>query len=78
MTGSIVTRTLEDGSKSYSAVYRTGVKQRWKTFRLRKQAERFLTATVKSIGDGAWREVRPLLVEEVIDRWLRFSVDVRQ
>lgn len=77
MTGSIVTRTLQDGTKRYDAVYRAGGKQRWKTFDRRKDAERFLTSTVKEVQEGNYIHVKPLGMGEVLDRWLSHSLDVR-
>jgi integrase len=78
MTGSIVTRTLKDGTKRYDAVYRAGGKQRWKTFKRRKDAEKFLTSVVKEVHDGTYVHVQPLLMDAVFDRWLSHSLEVRK
>ncbi|MCH8269204.1 MAG: site-specific integrase [Acidobacteria bacterium] len=77
MQGSIVKRTLKDGSKRYFAVFRAGGKQTWKGFPRRKDAERFLASTVKSVNEGTYTEVKPLLLNDVFDRWLSHSLEVR-
>jgi integrase len=77
MQGFIVKRELKDGSPRYFAVFRAAGKKRWKGFPRRKDAERFLTATVKSIHDGSYQDVRPVLLGEVFDRWLTDSLQVR-
>ena len=78
MTGTIVTRTAKDGTKRYHAVYRAGGKQRWKTFNRKKEAEKFLTSTVKEVQDGNYTHVRPLPMADVFDRWLTHSLEVRE
>lgn len=70
MTGTIVTRELKDGSKRYHAIYRVDGKQRWKTFTRRKAAERFLTTTVKTLQDGTYREIRPVIFKGFAEKWL--------
>jgi len=77
MQGSIVKRTLKDGNKRYFAVFRATGKQRWKGFPRRKDAERFLASTVKSVNEGTYTEVKPLLVKGLFDRWITHSLDVR-
>jgi len=71
MKGSIVTRQLKDGSKRYDAVFQTNGKQRWKTFQRRKDAEQFLIATVRSVHDGTYTELKPTIMDDVFDAWLR-------
>jgi hypothetical protein len=76
MKGAIVTREATDGSKRYHAVFRAEGKQKWKTFARRKDAERFLAGAVKSVHDGAWRDLKPVPFGEVLDAWLT-DLDVR-
>lgn len=78
MTGSIVTRTLRDGTKVYKAVFRAlDGKQKWRTFTRRKAAERFLAGAVKAVHEGSYQDVVPTLMGEVFDGWLT-SLDTRQ
>jgi integrase len=76
MTGTIVTRELKTG-KRYYAVWRANSKQKWRAFTKRKDAERHLTAVVKAVHDGAYRDVRPLTLSAVMDCWLTDSLDLR-
>lgn len=78
MQGSIVNRTLKDGSKRYYAVFRAAGKQKWKGFSRRKDAEKFLASNVKSVHDGAYQDVKPLLMKDVFERWRDYSVAVRE
>lgn len=78
MKGTVVTRTLKDGTKRYDAVWRVNGKQKWRTFHRQKDADRFLTNAVKATQDGVYRDVRPLVVGELFDRWLTESLDVRR
>ena len=77
MQGSIVKRRLQDGSPRYFAVYWAGGKQKWKGFSRRKDAERFLANTVKTVHDGSYQDVTPLLMNCLFDRWLDHSLEVR-
>lgn len=77
MRGTIIKRTVADGSKRYDVVWRADGKQKWKTFNRRKAAEKFLTGAVKATHDGTYQDVTPLLMGEVFDRWLTHSLDVR-
>jgi integrase len=77
MTGTIVKRTVKDGSIRYDAVWRVGGKQKWRTFQRRKDAERFLTGAVKATHDGTYQAVSSELMAVVFDRWLTHSLDVR-
>ena len=76
MKGSIVTRKLKDGTKRYDAQWRANGKQRWKTFHRRKDADRFLAATVKKVHEGAYQEISPLMMNELLDRWLTRWLEV--
>jgi integrase len=78
MKGWIVTRTIGDGSKRYDASYRVGPRTiKTKTFTKRKDADHFLTATVKTVHDGAWVDVQPTTMNTVFDQWLALAVDAR-
>lgn len=77
MKGFVLTRTLKDGTKRYDACWRANGKQKSKSFHRRKAADGFLTTVVKAVQDGAYQEVKPLLVGHLFDRWLSQSLDVR-
>lgn len=78
MVGTILTRTVSDGTKRYDADWRGhDGKQHRKTFTKRKAAERFLTATVKAVNDGVWCDITPQLMDAVFDRWETHSLEVR-
>ena len=62
MTGTIVTRTMKDGTKRYNAVWRAEGKQKWRTFQRRKDAERFLMGAVKATHEGTYQDVTPTLM----------------
>jgi integrase len=79
MTGTIITREINDGTKRYDADWRgNDGKQHRKTFTRRKDAEKFLTATVKAVNDGLWFDVTPQPMTTVFDRWVSHSLDVRR
>jgi integrase len=71
MKGSIVTRTLKDGTKRYDAVWTAAGKQRWKTFQRRRDADNFLVTTVKSVHDGTYQDLKPTPMDAVFTQWLR-------
>ena len=77
MKGTIVTRKLQDESKRYYAVFRAAGKQKWKGFTRKKDAENFLTNSVKKVHDGAYQDVKPLLMKDLFDRWITWSLDIR-
>ena len=77
MKGTIITRELKDGTKRYDAIYRVNGKQRQRTFRRRKDAEKHLAHTVKKIHDNTYRDLKPARMGEVFDRWLAYSLEVR-
>lgn len=71
MKGSIKTRELNDGSKRYDCIWRSPTgQQKWKSFHRRKDAENFLIKTVRSIHDGSYQDLQPMLMSQVFDRWL--------
>jgi len=77
MQGSIYKRLLKDGTPRYYAVHRTPAgKQKTKTFQRRKDAERFLTNTVKMVQDGDYFDVKPQLMGDLFDHWLSHSLEV--
>jgi hypothetical protein len=92
MRGSIIVRELSPKSapdasgsgekrakplKRYDAMWRVNGKQRAKTFTRQKDAETYLTETVKKITDNICRDLKPAPMGDVFDRWLAFSLDVR-
>lgn len=77
MRGTIRKRIAKDGTARYDVIYRAAGKQRWKTFRRRKEAETFLTGKVKSVQDGSYQQVKPKLMSEVLALWLE-SLETRR
>jgi len=75
--GTIITRTLADRTKRYDVRWRANGKQESKTFTRRKAADNFLTTVVKRVQDGTYQEVTPILVSQLLDRWLEHSLEVR-
>ena len=76
MKGAIVTRDRKSG-KRYFAVWRANGKQKWRGFVKRKDAERHLAVVVKAVHDGTYREIRPLVVSALLNRWLTHSLELR-
>lgn len=68
---------ITKGPLRYDCVYRAGGKQRWKTFKTSHDAARFLTNTVKTVQDGNYTHVKPMLMGDLFDRWLSHSLEVR-
>jgi hypothetical protein len=69
--GCVVPYRWKNGKKTtFNAVYTAGGKQRWKSFDTRKDAERFLTETVREVQRGTWKEPKPIAFQEYCDRWL--------
>ena len=81
MRGSIVTRTLTNGKKSYAAVYRVVVdgkrKQKWRWFSKQKDAARHLASTVTTVHAGTYREIRPLLFKTFAAAWAQGLSDIK-
>src|SRR5437899_5968034 len=71
MTGWIVTRTISDGSRRYDCSWRVGGKIRSKTFRKRREADAFLTDTVRRVQTGVYVEVKPITFKEYAEAWLK-------
>jgi integrase len=77
-SGSIVRRVWADGQRaSYAAVYRAGGKQRWKWFRRRKDAQRFLAKTLGEIHAGRYRDVRPTTFSAFAAPWIEGLGDLK-
>lgn len=76
MRGAIRKRTLNDGAVRYDARWRAGGKIREKTFKRKRDAERYLVDTVKKVHEGSWQEVTPALMREVFVAWLE-DLDTR-
>jgi len=78
MNGWIITRTAADGTKRYDARWRIAPgKVKGKTFTKRKAADRYLTNMVKKVQEGTYVDVQPTLMDEVFDRWLEHSLEIR-
>jgi len=75
--GTIIARTLKDGSRRYDAVWPVGEKRMWKTFARQKDAERFLTTVVKQTQDGVYYDIVPTPMASVFDKWVIHSLEVR-
>jgi len=73
----MLTRTLADGSKRYDVLWRSNGRQKSKTFKAAKAADRFRADTIKNVHDGTYQEVKPTPMGEVFDRWLSHSLEVR-
>lgn len=69
---SVYKKVLKDGKTvRWCAMFRDATgKQHKRTFRLRKDADEFLTRTGGEVLDGTWRRVRPLAMAAVFDLWL--------
>lgn len=78
MKGTIVKRPRANGTMAYTAVFRNPEgRQKWRAFNRQKDAEKFLTATVKTVHDGAYEDVRPTSMATVLDQWLDRSLGLR-
>jgi hypothetical protein len=75
ITGSITVRTVKDGTKRYDANWRAVGRQKHKTFTRRKAAEKFLANKVKAVADGTYTEVRPALMKDVFDGFVKHVID---
>ncbi len=76
MRGTIRKRTLDDGTRRYDVRYRAAGRQRTKTFRRRKDADRFLAKQMTAVHDGSYVEMQPTRMGDVFDSWLD-DVDTR-
>jgi len=72
--GSIITRTLNDGSKRYDTVIRIHGKQQWRTFQRKKEAEDWLDRHSTDIRDGTYREIRKATFGEYAEHWKQTHV----
>ena len=79
MTGSIKRRILRDGSIRYDVIWRTPTgKQKWKSFKKKKDADNFITKTVQSVQDGSYTELRPVPMDELFDKWVEEWLAVQE
>jgi integrase len=69
MKGWIETRHATDG-KRYDACWRVGPTKKSKTFTRRKDADVFLTDTVRKVQTGEYREITPTTLGAYAERWL--------
>jgi integrase len=76
MTGWIETRKTQAGQR-YDACWRSGSKKKSRTFQRRKDAERFLAAVVTHVHEGGYVDVKPMLLDKVLDLWLTGALEVR-
>jgi integrase len=67
--GTIITRTVADGSKRYDTVIRINGKQRWQTFTRKKDAEDHLDHDSTDVRDGTYREIKKATFGEYIKHW---------
>ena len=78
MSGTIRPRVTKTGKKRYDVIFRDQTrKQRWKTFDRRKDADDYLTEQRERVRTHAYRKVEPLLMSELLDRWLTDELEVR-
>jgi integrase len=76
MKGTIVIREGKRG-KRYHAVLTVNGNQKWKAFTKRRDAERYLAKVVSAVHDGAYQEVSPIVMNDLLDIWITQSLDVR-
>jgi integrase len=76
MKGWIESRTTAAGSR-WDACWRSGSKKKSRTFARRKDAERFLVATIKHVHEGGYIDVKPRLMDKVFDEWLTTGLEDR-
>src|SRR5687768_10342985 len=57
------------GKTHYDCSWWAGGRKRSKTFEKIRQAEKFLTSTVKQVQDGTYTQTRPTLMGKVFDGW---------
>ena len=70
---------LKDGSVRYMSVWREpGGKQKTKRFRRKKDAARYRAKMIGDVHDGTYSPVRKVPMDEVFDRWLSHSLEVRE
>ena len=77
MKGWVIARDATDGSKRYDACWWIGNKKKSKTFRRRKDADTYLITMVKRVQEGTYVDVRPALMADVFDHWIKLSLEVR-
>lgn len=71
MKGWVITRIAADGTKRYDARWRIAPgKIKGKTFARMKDAARYLTATVKRVHDGTYRDLTPITFKGFAEKWL--------
>ena len=70
MKGWVVTRTAADGSPRYHASWRVGTKIKTRTFKRRKDADRYLVGAVGKVLDGTFVDITPTTFREYAGRWL--------
>jgi Phage integrase, N-terminal SAM-like domain len=69
MKGWVETRQATDG-KRYDACWRVGRTKKSKTFTRRKDADAFLTDTVRKVQTGEYREIAAVTLREYAEAWL--------
>jgi integrase len=69
MKGWVVTRNAADGTKRYHASWRVGAKIKTRTFKRRKDADRYLIGAVGRMMDGTYVDIVPTTFGEYAARW---------
>ena len=70
---------LKDGSVRYMCVWREpDGKQKTKRFRRKKDAARYRAKMIGDVHDGTYTSVQKVRMDEVFDRWLSHSLEVRE
>ena len=67
--GTIISKTLQDGAKRYVTVIRLNGRQKWKTFRRKKDAEDYLDRNSTDNRDGTYRQIKQATFAEYFDHW---------
>ena len=67
--GSIKTRTLKTGEKRYTSIIRLNGKQKWLTFKRKKDAEEWLDRNSTDVRDGTYRELNIARFRDYAEHW---------
>ena len=67
--GNIVTRKVADGSKRYDACIRIEGRKKYKTFKLKNQAEAWLDRNSTDLREHTYREITPSSFRQYTDKW---------
>src|SRR5687767_139191 len=70
MAGVIITKILDDGTKSYQVRMRLNGKQKAKTFKRRVDADAYLSRNSSAVHDGVYRPLKKARFEDfIVNHW---------